>query len=96
MPYKHRHANHIPQDVAPHKRAIHNLLTGRAKSVIEVHSDGYVTVDGIRIAHVTDEDYIHINPQNWIAATQSMSRTEQGALAELVFSHRPGKTGVAS
>ena len=68
----------------------------RAKPVIEVHSDGYVTVDGVPIAHVTDRDYIHINPQNWHAATQDMSCTEEGALTELVFSHRPGRMGVAS
>jgi hypothetical protein len=66
------------------------------KHLIEVHVDGFVTVDGIRIAHVTDADQIHIHPKNWLVATRGMPASEEGALAELVFTHRPGDQGVAS
>jgi hypothetical protein len=75
---------------------MHNLLTGHSRPVIEAHSDGYVTVDGLPVAHVTDSDFIHINPKNWQIATKGMSQSEQGALGELVFTHRPGRQGVAS
>jgi hypothetical protein len=94
----HLRDEHLPQDVGVIKREAHKLSTDDAqgKPDIRFHSDGYVTVDGIQIAHVTDKDYIHLNPRNWIAATQRMSQSEQGALAELVFTHRPGRMGVMS
>ena len=92
---KHLRKKLIPQDVAPHKGAVHKSYTASAHE-IELHRDGYVTVNGVPIAHVTDRDYIHINPANWLSATRDMPQSEQGALAELIFTHRPGQQGVVS
>ncbi len=65
-------------------------------SNIQIGADGYVTVDGTQIAYVDSTEYIWINPSNWLRATRDMTMAEQGALYELIRTHRPGNTGVVS
>jgi hypothetical protein len=61
-----------------------------------VQEDGYITIDGVPVAHVGDDDLIYLNPSNWLQATRDMPLAQQGALAELIFRHRPGCSEVAS
>ncbi len=65
-------------------------------SDIQIGSDGYVTVNGTPVAYIDSTEYIWLNPANWRKATRNMSLAEEGALFELIRTHRPDQKGVAS
>lgn len=65
-------------------------------SNIQIDDAGYVTVNGVPIAYVDSTEYIWLNPRNWLQATRDMTMAQQGALFELIRTHRPGKTGALS
>lgn len=67
-----------------------------SKLALEVQECGLITINGIEVAHMGDDEMFYLNPSNWIRATRDLSLEDRGAAIRLICEHLANSGGLMS